>query len=323
MTKFHLENTQEFSIHNAYYLSLLANAAYKKPEQIEIELQKLEDNPKFTFYDCPTTHTQAFLFETDDDVVVSFRGTQPTNFQDILTDIDARKTNVFIYHQCVGNSHQGFTIATDSVFSNPFRNRENENQEPILTQLKSILEQSPNKKVWFTGHSLGAALASVAIVRFHNESYFANGLYTFGSPRCFDNELADKFDQLFGHCTYRIVNKNDIVTCIPGILRVNDNIRSTYFPRNENLLHIADWKHVGKEIYIAHDDTLAISPSKLKKYKDLFLARCCSCLYGKFFSGLTDHDMTYYSNILNRNYQRESSKLLSDNEPYQALGIEH
>ena len=63
------------------------------------------------------------------------------------------------------------------------------------------------RKIWITGHSLGAALATLAADRYRN----VKGLYTYGSPRVGDKD----FKKNFRMNTYRFVNNNDIVTKVP------------------------------------------------------------------------------------------------------------
>ena len=65
------------------------------------------------------------------------------------------------------------------------------------------------KTIWFTGHSLGAALATLAVDRFGTER--VGGLYTFGSPR-----VGDKvFQKAFTAPCQRFVNNTDIVVHLP------------------------------------------------------------------------------------------------------------
>ena len=70
-----------------------------------------------------------------------------------------------------------------------------------------IESKSANCTIWFTGHSLGDALATLAAFRYEN----ARGTYTFGSPR-----VGDKiFKNAFHTRTYRFVNNCDIITRMP------------------------------------------------------------------------------------------------------------
>src|SRR5262249_40918815 len=70
------------------------------------------------------------------------------------------------------------------------------------------------RSVWFTGHSLGAALATLAVAKLVERAEPVDGLYTFGSPRCGDETFASGFNAHFRRA-YRVVNRNDLVTRAP------------------------------------------------------------------------------------------------------------
>jgi triacylglycerol lipase len=89
--------------------------------------------------------------------------------------------------------HQGFQRALDEVW------------QDLLDALKPL--HSPSRTLWMTGHSLGAALATLAAERYKN----VQGLYTFGSPRVGDS----RFRVQFPAKGYRLVHNNDIVTELP------------------------------------------------------------------------------------------------------------
>jgi hypothetical protein len=67
--------------------------------------------------------------------------------------------------------------------------------------------QEINRPLFYTGHSLGAALATLAAGRFPPRA-----LYTFGSPRVGDGEFATTLE---GVPTFRLVNNRDLVTGVP------------------------------------------------------------------------------------------------------------
>jgi triacylglycerol lipase len=91
--------------------------------------------------------------------------------------------------------HRGFGRALEDVW-------------PALEQtLQALRRSSPARSFWFAGHSLGAALATLAADRFG----VAQGVYTFGSPRVGDTLFA----QGFGATCFRWVNNSDIVPHLP------------------------------------------------------------------------------------------------------------
>ena len=75
-----------------------------------------------------------------------------------------------------------------------------------------------NSRIFVTGHSLGGALATLAIPDILNNTHFDTPekvtLYTFASPRCGDREFAIKFRDT-GVRHWRIANTEDFVTMIP------------------------------------------------------------------------------------------------------------
>lgn len=89
----------------------------------------------------------------------------------------------------------------------------------LRQQLLEALEQvTANSQIYLTGHSLGAALATLAVPDIINNTNFKNPenvkLYTFASPRCGDKTFATSFANT-GVKHWRIANTEDFVTMIP------------------------------------------------------------------------------------------------------------
>jgi hypothetical protein len=88
-------------------------------------------------------------------------------------------------------------------------------REQIIETLKAC---PPDSKVFVTGHSLGGALATLAIPDILHNTEFTQPenvvLYTFASPRCGNNEFAIHFRESdVKH--WRIANTEDLVPMIP------------------------------------------------------------------------------------------------------------
>jgi triacylglycerol lipase len=84
-----------------------------------------------------------------------------------------------------------------------------------LDLLPAILDQqSAARSLWFTGHSLGAALATLAVARSLERGLPVNGLYDYGSPRCGDRDFAIAFNAKFDQA-YRFVYSHEVVTRVP------------------------------------------------------------------------------------------------------------
>jgi triacylglycerol lipase len=135
--------------------------------------------------------TQCTIASSPEFAIVAFRGTQPDQWADIMADgrylpIDWHGVTV----------HRGFAAALDSVW------------DPLAAKLAAL---PPACRVWFTGHSLGAALATLAALRFERNS----AVYTFGSPLTGNQVFAGLFNSRFGSGSIRYVNDHDVVTRVP------------------------------------------------------------------------------------------------------------
>jgi len=155
-------------------------------------------------FNSPETDTQAFLAANGDYAILAFRGTEVSKRKDILTDARAKRIV-----DIEGRVHGGFRAAYDSV------------KQKIE---KSILGMD-NIPLYITGHSLGAALATVATQELENNTGIRGRIaacYTFGSPRV-GNVL---YDKNFKAPIYRMVNTTDIVTVVPllvmGYVHIGD-----------------------------------------------------------------------------------------------------
>jgi hypothetical protein len=143
------------------------------------------------FYDSGTG-TQAFAaLKPGGDVFLVFRGTQPDDPTDIGTDADLilRRWRGLPGEAAV---HSGFAYALDSIWD-----------KDILPWL----EGRKGAKLWLTGHSLGAALATLAAALCPQAT-----LITFGSPRVGNPAFAQSFAE---QRVRRFVNCCDVVTMIP------------------------------------------------------------------------------------------------------------
>lgn len=140
--------------------------------------------------------TQCLVLGSDTAVVVAFRGTEPAKLKDWMTDIDTLPVP-----GPFGRVHDGFWRALAHVW------------EELGSRVAEFQDQG--QSLWITGHSLGAALATLACARWRAADKPVHGLYTFGSPRVGDREFARIFDQDFAARTFRFVDNGDLVTRVP------------------------------------------------------------------------------------------------------------
>jgi len=138
---------------------------------------------------------QAYRFMNKYDLVIACRGTQPSEFNDIKADLQALP----VMAETVSRVHRGFKAEVDELW-------------PMI--LEDIdRKANAGKKLWFCGHSLGAAMATIMASRCHlyEEIQQVEELYTFGSPRVGWKKYCNSLNIIH----HRWKNNNDIVTTVP------------------------------------------------------------------------------------------------------------
>jgi len=203
-----------YSDRTAWVMASMAQLVYENFEdggkERELLLAKLKGGgfKMVAEFNDPKTDTQAFLVSNNEYAVLAFRGTEVKKKTDIVTDAKAIKISVI-----EGRVHGGFLGGYNSV------------REDILKALKKV----KGLPLYITGHSLGAALATVATNYLEGEVIdgvplrdWIAACYTFGSPRVGNNQ----YDRDFKSPIYRIVNTTDIVTVVPlmvmGYIHIGD-----------------------------------------------------------------------------------------------------
>ena len=126
-----------------------------------------------------TAKTEGFIASNDTSVVVVFRGTVLTSFRNLLTDAWAKKAP--ISDGSPVQAHLGFVSALDLVYSDI---------------VKFLINNSPGKRLYITGHSLGGALASILGYRLIQDSKynFSPIQYVYGCPPVAEPAFAYSFN---------------------------------------------------------------------------------------------------------------------------------
>lgn len=184
-------NKQDFDPGIARFLGEASAAAYLSPVDLEKKVRgwRMELVHFFDVLD-----TQAFIMQNERAMVLAFRGT--ASIRDWMTDADIQLVN-----GPAGKVHDGFQCGLNAVWR----------------YMWNFLDVRRGQRgLWITGHSLGAALATLATAKLRLEKkHPVNGLYTFGSPRVGNEEFAQSFENDFGGRAFRFVNNNDIVPRVP------------------------------------------------------------------------------------------------------------
>ncbi|WP_058304437.1 lipase family protein [Gorillibacterium timonense] len=155
-----------------------------------------------------------FILESPLEILIAFRGTSSAN--DWISDVIASQQKFrYVHELCM--THRGFTdiysSARDGIFT-------------ALTQLPT------DKGVTITGHSLGAALATLCAFDIATNTDFPSfSLYTFGSPRVGDPAFSEAFAGYVPD-SYRFANLFDVVTYVPPTAYKLPKQEITYFYRH-------------------------------------------------------------------------------------------
>jgi len=216
-------NATAYSKINAWWLAELCRLIYRQeademgqaftgPTRQQILNQVgLEEMPLFNKQDTQCAIVKTLAGDPAPYAVLVFRGT--TDLKDWLTDLTA----IPVEWPRGGLVHEGFKDALDLVWAD----------------VNAALEQI-ECPVFYTGHSLGAALATLAASLKPPQA-----LYTFGLPLTGNSDFAESLSQV---AIYRVVNNRDVVTTLPPAL----------------VFH-----HFGNLHYITHNGEMVADPTRL------------------------------------------------------------
>ena len=225
-----------FDLANAWWLAEASTLAYAD-EAFGVDRFKKAGLDDVRFFDKGST--QCFVASNREFVVVAFRGSEVWRRRgkadigvvaaDFMTNADFWLTD----WPKGGKVHRGFKNALDEVW------------DDLFTYLTAL--QRGGRKIWMTGHSLGAALATLAADRYGE----VQGVYTFGSPRV--GNL--RFKESYSTRAYRFVNGGDIVTKIPpsgfyvhaGEPRFIDREGKIHLQPAESVLAASSFREDGEE----------------------------------------------------------------------------
>lgn len=153
---------------------------------------------------------QAYELGNREDVVIVCRGTEPNEWNDIKADANALTDLA----ETIGRVHRGFKREVDDIWP--------ELEETLGDEMRDV---------WFTGHSLGGAMATICAGRCRLSDIAASPVevVTFGSPRVGTR----RYVHHAGIRHIRWVNNNDIVTRVPPTwLRYRHTGTRMYLDRN-------------------------------------------------------------------------------------------
>ncbi|EMD39926.1 hypothetical protein CERSUDRAFT_112169 [Gelatoporia subvermispora B] len=142
-------------------------------------------------------------------VVVSHEGTDPTQFLSDLTDTDIVMENL---------NTTLFPGISNSIFVHSgFANEHAKTAPAILAETRSLIQQRGADSVVLVGHSLGGALAELdaLFMTMNLPSDVSIKSVTYGTPRVGDPAYASFFDSQVPDFT-RVNNEKDPIPIVPG-----------------------------------------------------------------------------------------------------------
>ena len=190
-------------------------------------------------------------------IFVAFRGSE--NILNWIDNIQVRKINPYDNNKV--KVEKGFYKAYQYL------------KPQLLSKIKILKYKYKTNMVFLTGHSLGAAIATLFSydILTNNLDYYLNYLITFGSPRVGNKFFVESFKN-YKFNSYRITHNDDIVPHLPEEFL--------------NYLHIPSeiWYNETNSNYNLCNDTYY--------YEDNFCSNSCSP-----FNCISVNDHLYYMNI--------------------------
>ncbi len=210
------DQATDFSLVNAWWFSNMSHLSYSEESEVKQALAKVGFQ-LVEFFSGKST--QGFLAINDHTAVLAFRGTEPEIAEDLKTN-----ARFLLDRFTVGTHvHKGFLRALDEVW------------DQVALSLEAL--EGRGVRVWYTGHSLGAALATLSAARLKPD-----GLVIFASPRVGDEAFTDL---LQGVPVHRFVNCTDIVATVP--------------PK------VFGYEHVGRPFFLTARGKLLTNPGRWTK----------------------------------------------------------
>jgi triacylglycerol lipase len=196
------------SLKNACILGQAAAVSYEDASTCEAWARRQGFDEDFDFFSStgvtPHSDTQGFVAQNADMILVAFRGTQPNQRVDWLSDFQASQET---WGHPIGKVHKGFYEALRAVWGIPVGGKE---------MLPRRLVNRGDRVVWITGHSLGGAVAELCAAQASFVHHVpVQGVYTFGQPRVGDEAYARLVQDGLGVRIFRFINNCDIVPRVP------------------------------------------------------------------------------------------------------------
>lgn len=199
---------------NVNTFAQMAQLAYLDGKEAKPHYKKLG----FTFHKFfDVDGAQCHVVRNKENLVICFRGTEPTEISDVLADLNAWPSK----GKLDGWVHSGFQGELDKLWDD----------------VKAYVDGFSKLNVYICGHSLGAAMATLCASRMPQ----ALALYTYGSPRVGTRSFVKALKVPHTRC----VNNNDIVTSVPlALMGYKHHGKLCYINYYGNIRKFTPWQRL-------------------------------------------------------------------------------
>ena len=284
-----LGDVTQYDTKLALSMAKISRLVYQDMDYVEeiAELWGVKDiHHDSQYFNTKKRDTQAFIFRTDEFMVLAFRGTQEigdwnTNLNTELRNFTIRKKGITTISSYRGKVHKGFFLGWADI------------ERPVLAKLEFWRKKNngiPLPPLLITGHSLGGALATMAAASLLENGFTVAGLYTFGQPRVGDRAFIRQLDENLANKVFRFINNNDVVPHVPppfsfrNPMRLYGHLGAVKYFNSKGFL-VANYKG----FYRAFDSLMGFAKSVFESGLDL----------------ISDHSMSYYISNLDKALEDE------------------
>lgn len=189
-------SSEELSFRKAFIIANACEVAYMEGEPV-IQMLRSMGVERHTFLDLAHhkkggSDTQALAASIDGYTLICFRGT--AGLSDWKTNLRTERKAISLgFFGATGYVHSGFWSAWEDVKPEVIK---------YLKEQRATNENEPASasngqchEILIGGHSLGGAIALIAGIELKREGYQVLGVFTFGQPKVFSEEVVKMSDQ--------------------------------------------------------------------------------------------------------------------------------
>ena len=257
-------NFNAYDQNTALFCSQISDLAYvavaSNVYDIEDTLRKLHPgyDINIDIINNPFRNIQVVLFATNRFVIVAFRGTEFNKIRDIISDVKISPME----NTTELAEHYGFLPAGQAGFRGRIMNLIDE--DAIFYRIEKMVRQYGKKKgdmpIYLTGHSLGAAMASMFVTPLKNKGFSFKGSYHFAPPLTVSCADAIAIKNADSSVIYDIVNYKDEVAKGLGLSAIYSSLK-----------HIGKFYRICENGYINNENEIVMALTAAEKARGLSL----------------------------------------------------